>query len=348
MVRDEMGSDAVILGTTRMPRQRGGPHQVEVVAASDGTPVRSSATGMKRRPQRTDQHDPDITELRNADKNLVLELRQIESRLRGLLDEILGPQAGAGQPLADTAGKTLLDAGFDSHLVEKRLSAYRHAIDASTESLVEDLVGRVRVDPALERISVFLGTSGAGKTTTVLKVASRVLLPNGLKPHVVYFGEDDGRGVTWLRNQCRRIRVRFKKVSGIKNLDRILRKARKHPVLIDTPGISDLSDEDLRFIAKAARVYEGMRIRLVVDSGMDPQNICSIASCIPDSSRMSLVLTKLDEATRIGGAISMAIDTRTPLAYITGGKDPDGGIYPADTTLLSEKILESLRDIRAY
>jgi flagellar biosynthesis protein FlhF len=348
MVRDEMGSDAVILGTTRLPGQKGRRHQVEVVAASDGNPGRSSATDMKRRAQGMDHHDSHIAELRKTDKNLVLELRQIESRLRTLLDKVLGPGAGADRPVTDTPGKTLLDAGFDSHLVEKRLSAHRHAMETSTETLVEDLVGRVRVAPALERISVFLGTSGAGKTTTVLKVASQVLLPNGLKPQVVYFGEDDGRGVSWLRNQCRRIRVRFKKVPNIKNLDKILRKARKHPILIDTPGISELGDEDLRFIAEAARVYEGMRIRLVVDSGMDPQNICSIASCIPDSSRMSLVLTKLDEATRIGGAISMAIDTRTPLAYVTGGKDPDGGIYAADAALLSEKVLESLREIRAY
>lgn len=348
MVRDEMGSDALILGTTRVPHPDGRLHRVEVVAATDRTTDRQVITGGRRPVPQMDQRDPDIVHLRRTDRDLVLELRQVESRLRDLLDKILGPGADADLRLGGTADKTLLDAGFDSHMVAKRIPAHPHGTDLSPKVLIEDLVGRIRVDPALERISVFLGSSGAGKTTTVLKLASVVLLPNGLKPHVIYFGKDDGRSTSWLKNQCRRINVRFKKVSSIASLNKILRKGSKHPILIDTPGISDLTDEDLQFLAKASKVYEGMKIRLVVDSGMDPQNICSIASCIPDSSRVSLVLTKLDEATRIGGAISMAINTRIPLAYLTGGKNPDGGIYVADATLLSEKILESLQDSQAY
>jgi flagellar biosynthesis GTPase FlhF len=86
-----------------------------------------------------------------------------------------------------------------------------------------------------------------------------------------------------------------------------------------------------------------MRIRLVVDSGMAPGNICAIASCVPEAPPVSLVLTKLDEATSIGGAVSMAIDTRTPLAYLTGGKDLHSGIYAADPSLVSEKVLETFR-----
>lgn len=339
-----MGHDALILGTTRMPQRNGRNPRVEVVAASEGTASRSGVTDGKRPTPQLDERDPAITKLRETDKDVVLGLMRIQSRLRGILDKMLAPGAGTDRLFSHTAGKTLLHAGFDPSLVERRLLGYQDGMDSSMKTLVEDLVGGIRVEAGLERISVFLGSSGAGKTTTVLKVASGLLLPNGLKPNVVYFGKDDGRSVTWLKSQCRKIGVRFKKVSGTRNLEKILRKAGKTPVLVDTPGISDLTDEELRFIAEAPRVYRGMRIRLVVDSAMDPQNMCSIASCLPDPSRVSLVLTKLDEATRIGGAISMAIERRIPLAYITGGKDLDGGIYTADASLLSEKILESLED----
>ena len=347
MVKDQMGDDSLILGTTRLPGRAGKPKRVEVVAAVETTRP-GPAAPQSRRGAKLDVSDPEIAHLRKADKDLAVEIRQIESRLKELLDRILGPAEQPGESYAGMAGGKLLSAGFDPDLVRRRLPVERQASGCSIEAMVDDLVDRLRVEPPLEKISVFLGSSGSGKTTTILKIAAGVLLPMGLKPQVVYFGTDDGRSTTWLSTQCRKLRIRFRKVSDTKKMAKILRKAGKHPILIDTPGISDLTDAELGFIAEAAKTLEGMKIRLVVDSGMDPRNICAIASCVPMASQTSLVLTKLDEATSIGGALSMAIDTRTPLAYLTGGKELQTGIYAADASLISEKILESLNAVRQY
>lgn len=347
MVKDQMGDDALILGTTRLPGRAGKPKRVEVVAAVE-TGRRSPAAVPGRRGAKLDAGDPEIAHLRKTDKDLAVEIRQIESRLKELLDRILGPAAQTAESTAAVAGSKLLSAGFDPDLVRRRLPVERQVSDCSIEALVDDLVDRLRVEPPLEKISVFLGSSGSGKTTTILKVAAGMLLPMGLKPQVIYFGTDDGRSTAWLSTQCRKLRIRFRKVSDIKKMAKILRKAGKHPILIDTPGISDLTDAELGFIAEAAKSIDGMRIRLVVDSGMDPRNICAIASCIPEASHTSLVLTKLDEATSIGGALSMAIETRTPLAYLTGGKELGTGIYAAHASLISEKILESLDAVGHY
>jgi flagellar biosynthesis protein FlhF len=346
MVRDEMGDDALILGTTRVSQHGDKSKRVEVVAATEsGRRKQAVGSGVARRPQ-LDTTDPDIQRLRKTDKTLAAELRQIESRLRELLDKIIVPAERITEAPAEAAGMALREAGFDPAIIRNRSLSNNSNGGCSVETLIEDLIDRIRVEPSMERISVFLGSSGSGKTTTILKITAGVLLPMGLKPHVVYFGADDGRSSAWLSSQCRKLRVRFRKVSSVAKLDKILRKAGKHPVLIDTPGISDLSDQELSFLAAASKTYEGMRIRLVVDSGMDPRNICAIASCVPEDSPVSLVLTKLDEVTSIGGAVSMAIDTRTPLAYLTGGKDLHSGIYAADASLVSDKVLEGLKSIR--
>jgi len=115
-------------------------------------------------------------------------------------------------------------------------------------------------------------------------------------------------------------------------------------VLIDTPGIARLGDDGLELIAGITRTMEGAVIRLVVNSAMDPANISAIASCIPRPARVSLVLTKLDEATRIGGAISAAIREGIPVAYVTGGRDFESGIYVPDRMLLYDRIVEGLAE----
>jgi flagellar biosynthesis GTPase FlhF len=117
----------------------------------------------------------------------------------------------------------------------------------------------------------------------------------------------------------------------------------KAPILVDTPSISDLGDAELRFLVGAAGEVPGMGLRLVVDATMDPWNVCAIASCIPQASGMSLVLTKLDEATRIGGAVSASIASGIPVAFVTGGRDVGDGVHVPDADLLSEKILDGVR-----
>jgi flagellar biosynthesis GTPase FlhF len=59
---------------------------------------------------------------------------------------------------------------------------------------------------------------------------------------------------------------------------------------------------------------------------------------------LSLVLTKLDEATRIGGAISAAMREGIPVAYLTGGRDYDSGILVPDRMLLYDRIIEGLAE----
>jgi flagellar biosynthesis protein FlhF len=136
--------------------------------------------------------------------------------------------------------------------------------------------------------------------------------------------------------------LKFTHISRLDKMAKILRKE-KSPVLIDTPGISELGDAELRFLVEASRELTGMGLRLVVDATMDPWNMCAIASCIPEASAMSIVLTKLDEATRIGGAVSASIASGIPVAFVTGGRDVADGVHVPDAALLSEKILDSIR-----
>jgi flagellar biosynthesis protein FlhF len=340
-VRHEMGEDALILGTSRKRRRDESGNRVEVVAAagSDSDPAGKQA------------HDPatidatatkEMVTMRTLEKDIVGELRQIEARLKDILETLVVPSVKPAQEVKGSMSQSLLNAGFDRSVIASRLSP---AIPRGTtlDGMLKGVLSGLSIEEPGERIAVFVGPSGAGKSTTILKMVSRLGQPGRARPRVVYFGEDRRRDTTWLGGECKRLGVKFSKVTKISKLEKIITRERKRPILIDTPSISDLREEHLRFLIDMSRRTDGMRIRLVIDSTMDPLNICAIASCVPAGARMGLVLTKLDEATRIGGAVSAAISAGIPLAYVTGGRNTTDGIFVPDGQLLSEKILESVR-----
>jgi flagellar biosynthesis protein FlhF len=341
MVSTEMGKDAVILGTTRRAKADLDGNLVEVVAASGGGgSTRGAPSAPALAPAEAESAPADdIARLRGVDRDIMNELRQIESRLKDIMQTIIAPAAPAG---AEAQSRLKLeDAGFDRGLIEDGI-ALPHFGWSSFEKVFEDLVREVPIDQGDEKISVFLGPAGSGKTTSVLKIAAGVLLPKRIKPLIIRFGNSDDKDVTWLKSQCKKMKIKFKAISDVKKIERVLSKRRKGPVLVDTPSLSNLKDEDLRALLDMSKRLDGMKLRLVVNAAMDPRNICAIASCIPDAAAVSLVLTKLDEATRIGGAVSAAIGRRMPLAYVTGGSDIRDGIFVPDTGLLLEKVLEGV------
>ena len=337
MVGTEMGKDAVILGTTRRAKADPDGNLVEVVAAAGGRGGAGSATTAA--PAVRDAAAEDVARLRGVDRDIMGELRQIDGRLKEIMQSIVAPQPAGAQERR--TGVRLEEAGFDRSLIGDGVALARGGW-GSFEGVFEDLVREVPIDQGNDRISVFLGPAGSGKTTSILKIAAGVLLPKRVKPLIVRFGDDGGKDTAWLKSQCKKLRIKFKAAPTAKKLEKVLAKGAKGPILVDTPSLSNLKDEDLKAVMDMSKRLEGMKLRLVIDAAMDPRNICAIASCVPDASGLSLVLTKMDEATRIGGAVSAAIGRHMPLAYVTGGSDVRDGIFVPDTGLLLEKVLEGI------
>jgi flagellar biosynthesis protein FlhF len=327
LARRELGEDALILGTARRPAAGGRRGPVEVVAGTEGG-APGTGNSLKERPASGRE---EIETMRKTDRDLVNELKVIEARLKDVLRKL--PASGTVKAASQPLYEDLLRAGFDPEFVRNR----RIEDGAGTEELVRSLIREVPIQAPTERISVFVGPSGSGKTTSLLKVTAKCLAED-VKPLVIYLGPDS-RDVGWLKSECRRLGARFKRIDDLRKLDRILARS-KGRVLVDTPSISDLGDRELRHLIGKSGTDEGVRIRLVVDSTMDPTNLCGIASCIPETGRLGLVLTKLDEAVRIGGAVSVALSTRIPLVYVTGGRRATDGIFVPDADLLVEKILD--------
>ena len=118
LVRSEMGDDALILGTSRSRGRKGRAGEVEVVAARDRMGGRAET--------RATSHTKEIKDMRKLDRDIVTELKQIETRLKDFLESFDAPAARRSEKVLPL-NKDLVNAGFDPAMLSFRIGQDHHA-----------------------------------------------------------------------------------------------------------------------------------------------------------------------------------------------------------------------------
>lgn len=332
-----MGCDALILGTSRRLSSKGGV--VEIVAAKG-----EGASAMSRCNLdlvASSRHATDeIGTMKQASKDLLHEIRQIQARLAEIVEAIVLADFSRSMPAKGSDLGRLVEAGFDPMVLRSKPNL-DGLWKAEGDLLIEAIVKSISIEIPDERVSIFVGPSGSGKTTSALKVAA-AKIGLGQKPIVVELDPDGSRKSDLIKDQARRLGAKPVRIGRAADIEKII-NSKAMPILVDTPGLSEISDADLRFLVDLCGRYPEVRMHLVIDAGLDAQNVCAIASCIPEVPRLGMVLTKLDETSKIGGALSASIEAGLPLTYVTGGTRATDGIFIPTHDLILEKVSESLK-----
>lgn len=349
MVRDEQGPDAVILSNKRVD---GG---VEIVAAIDydermmteysltatqpaQAPAQPVVLPEQRRPVST-QHaavagaagatntnayrgEPALMEMKS-------ELRTLRAMLEGQLSSLAWGSFARGEPRRVELIQRLMRFGMTA-------AQCRSIADtvANDDADIETLWSRARAviarglplygrDPIQEGgIIALVGPTGAGKTTTVAKLAAHYALHHG-KRHVALVTIDNYRvgAHEQLRSYGRILDVPVRTADSRDDLRSVLDDlADRSLVLIDTSGMSQHDSGLARQAELLDKVDLRKQVMLLLPatsrlSGLDDV-IESFSPFAPDAC----IPTKVDETTCLGGVLSAAVTHQLPLAYISDGQ----------------------------
>ena len=338
-IREQLGEDAVILSSRR------GPQGVEVTAAVDFDAARldSAAEPAELRvtaaPAFTNAAAPAFTappgdataeamgnELKTLRRMLESQLAQLawneRSRRNPVHVELLRElsEIGVAQDLADhLVGQ--LPAGVD--LTQGR----RFTVAGLSQYLLVtgdrwlDSGGRV----------AFIGATGVGKTTVLAKLAVRWILRHGPKElalvasDTVRIGaQDQMHALGQLLGVPVHVPERFEA------LPQLLSRLNRHRlVLIDTPGASVRDGQfeaRLTVLASCAPLLEpALVLAASTQAGALEETIQRCAALKP----ASCLLTKMDEAASLGGALSALIRARLPVSYVSDGQRVPEDLRPA-------------------
>lgn len=299
------------------------PHQAEG-AQAQRTFGGAGAGGGRSKPSRSKVNlaeEPTIQEMRE-------ELRTLRSLFENQLSLMEWSRLGRRHPARASVIKRLSDLGLGPD-VARRLAdhvrgdedpdaAYRKALALIARYLP------VTHDEIVNQggVVALVGPTGVGKTTTVAKLAARYALRHG-RERVALVSTDNYRigAQDQLLTYARILDVPVYTAGNRHELRALLDDLLDRGlVLIDTVG---MSQRDVRLAEqfKTLGSAEGLvRTYLVLSASTQLSTLTESVRAFSGADPAGCILTKVDEASTLGGALTCALRTRLPLAYLGVGQ----------------------------
>lgn len=375
MIRETQGADAVILSNRKVD---GGIEIISAVdydsslfndvspTAFDSSESDAGANADSYQVQPKSNEAPSVPATRNTNASsqsaaiewsqdpAIIEMRNELKNMRGVLEHQLQNMAlvdlERNQPEASELISRLMTMDFSREMaieLIKELKITSNIDDAWKATLIK-LASKLQPgeQSILDHggIVALIGATGVGKTTTVAKLAARFALRHG-QQNVVLISTDRYRigAHDHLMTYGRLLGVPTCMAATQAELrDLLLDHADKRLILIDTAGMSQRDmrlSEQLDTLNKSGRdikkylVMAANAQRGVLQQTVQAFTRIPLAGCI---------LTKLDEAVTIGGALEAVIRHGLPLVYTSNGQRVPEDIQPARTHTLITHALSVL------
>ena len=149
------------------------------------------------------------------------------------------------------------------------------------------------------------GPPGAGKTLTVAKLATRLVM-DGHRPLVITADEQRAGAVEQLAAFTRLLGLTLIAAGRPETLARALsRREARSPVLIDAPGL-DLLDQPQDDLLAGLIAASGAHMAVVLPAGLDPLEAVDVAAAHAARGAGLLVATRLGRHARLGGVLAAA------------------------------------------
>lgn len=168
----------------------------------------------------------------------------------------------------------------------------------------------------------FVGATGVGKSTLVAKLAARWVLRHGPRDLVLISADSMRMGAQdQLQNLGRLLGVPTYGIDRISELSAVLNNvSRNRLVLIDTAGFSQRDARLSAELALLATSHPQLETCLVVSASAQAGTLEETFLRFAAAAPKSCVLTKVDEATSLGGSISALTRHAVPLMYMSEGQ----------------------------
>jgi len=187
----------------------------------------------------------------------------------------------------------------------------------------------VKYLPVVDRLSTVnagviavVGPTGAGKTTTIAKLAARWSMQHGSQDLALVSTDAYRIGAReQLMTYARILGAPFHAANGGRELARVLERLKsKRLILIDTAG---MGPRDVRLTEQLAALQLGAaraRVLLALPAQGEGHALEEIIRAFARVSPAACILTKVDEAASLGAVISTTLRHKLRIAYLCDGQ----------------------------
>lgn len=381
-IAQELGDDAVIL-STRTSQGPEGDSIVEIVAAIDenaktkSSSVKESENKHPKRPLKdkltsipqllqgngeAQQSKPlqAYRELQNSDE-LIRRIEAMESQLGDINSSLKYKYSNSLSPVSQDIYEKLIDSEFPEDKVleaigKANIASLAHEPEKAKEAAYKQLLRHVSIGkpirPNEDRsciTSAFVGTTGNGKTSTLVKIALVCKLVYGSKCLLVSADKHKVGGSDQLRTFASIADMDYATAYSKEEIKKVLDEKEKYDfVFFDTAGRSQNDNKNLLEVSEQMKTILPDRIFLVIATNLSQMSVSDILQKYTIMPVTDIILTKLDEASRMGGPITALYKSRAPLTYLSYGQEIPDDIQPASRESLLRLIDRAGATIRNY
>ncbi|MEM1142813.1 MAG: flagellar biosynthesis protein FlhF [Pseudomonadota bacterium] len=354
-VRAELGGDAMILAN----RSVGG--RVELTAAVG---VEDAIANINRPRQQTESPQALLKERRASEHMQAMEAEVL--RLRSLLQAerarpqeqlpVASPMIPMTPPVSEKRKgaesqlrQRLLRLGLSRSLSDELIGQVQPVknLNESWQLALRALVERIPTATlASDRDTVFamVGGTGVGKSSTIAKLAGADVQRFGAQGVGIITMDNYGIGAQeHMAALAYSLGIPLYPASDRKSLDVALDELRGRRVYIDTTGMGQRDDRLLRQMEIISSSTRSILPLLVLSASAQPSQSRELSSLFTTSGASGAIITKLDEATSLGGVLDVIVGSRLPLLLMSAGQRVPDDFQSADAQALVRSAVELLR-----
>lgn len=353
-VRDAQGPDAVILSSRRVS---GGvevvaavdydvdvevPYEPEFARAATETTAGDYAALAKR------LAGQDRSEVNSLHSDVNEELRTLRRMLETQLATLAWNDLSRRAPVQTELLRQLTVLGIAHDLSGELVSQLPQRMElAEAHRLALAMLAR-RIETVGERwmesggVVAMVGPTGVGKTTLIAKLAARWVLRNG--PHDLALVSTDCIRIgaqEQIHTLGRLLGAPAYAIDGAADLAELLEQlGERRLVLIDSAGLSQRDPRLADELTTLANASDRLETSLVLSAASQAGALEEALEKFAPAQPMTCNVTKLDEATSLGGTMSALIRAKLPLAYLSDGQQVPEDLSPARSHQLIARAVD--------
>ena len=224
----------------------------------------------------------------------------------------------------------------------------KQPIDNTLASVYQKIVLKLgKIDPIVPaeekpKVLFFVGNTGVGKTTTIAKLASKLVIEEKMK--IAIFSVDTYRiaAIDQIKTYASILKVPFEVIYTPDDMKNKLERFSDYDfVLVDTAGRSHKNEEQKKDLDAIIRSADGSEkeIFLVLSATVKYGDLLKIATSYGELFDYKIIFTKMDETTGEGSLLNLKLDTGKDLSYVTWGQNVPEDIGLVNPQVIAKKLL---------